>query len=105
MTLETIRLQNFGAEVCGLDVSAEIPEALRKELYDLWIEHGLLVFRELATTVDEHLRLARCFGPLQKHPIPHILVEGNDDLIFLGTEGDSIPWSSPTAKAVANRCC
>jgi len=87
MTIAARQLEAFGAEITGVDPLA-ISEAERGELYRLWLEHGLLVIRGVEPEPRAQLALARCFGPLQQHPVAGIRVDGEPELIFLGNDGD-----------------
>lgn len=57
----------FGAVVDELDPATLGQEHVRKTLYDLWIQEGVLVFRGLEGEAV-HLKLSRCFGKLIAHP-------------------------------------
>ena len=41
---------------------------VRKELYDLWIDKGVVVFREL-DGLETHLKLSEVFGEPEEHPL------------------------------------
>jgi taurine dioxygenase len=43
-------------------------DAVRKDLYDLWIDKGLIVFRGLSGAADQ-VALSKCFGECQGHPV------------------------------------
>lgn len=58
-------LSPFGGEVVGFDLEREIDEASAAALRAAWVEHGILLFRGAATTVDAHMRLSRVFGELR----------------------------------------
>lgn len=81
------QLDAFGAEISGID-PRDISKGERDELYRLWLDHGLLVFRSVAHDPEAQLRLARAFGPLQEHPVAGIHVDGEPELIFLGNDGE-----------------
>ena len=71
----------FGALVRGLSRRDLERTDVRKQLYDLWIRAGLIVFRESTVDTEFHLELSRCFGPLERHNQPEIWVDGHPDLI------------------------
>jgi taurine dioxygenase len=81
-------LANAGAEVIGLSLESDISEAVRADLYELWLQYGVLVFREAASTSSQHLKLSRCFGTLKIHPIEVNHVDGQPELITVGGNGD-----------------
>ncbi len=74
---------SFGRVVSGL-TSADIrDDATRAALRDLWIQHGVLVFREGEINDGFQIELSQVFGPLERHPVKEVLVEANPDLIVL----------------------
>jgi len=103
-----------GAEIVGLDLNVAIDEMTRAALYAAWLEHGILLFRQGQVTTAQHMALSRCFGDLEKHPMPEIWAEGEPYLIELGGSkrgpaymynGDQLrlgrlPWHRDTAYTV-----
>jgi taurine dioxygenase len=59
---------NFGVVVTGLTPDMLDDEGVRKDLYDLWIDKGLIVFRELSG-LETHLKLSEVFGEPEEHPL------------------------------------
>ncbi len=57
----------LGAEVSGVDM-ANTDGATRDELRKAWIDHKVLVLRDQAITIDEHIAFGRMFGELELHP-------------------------------------
>lgn len=61
----------LGAEVGGVDLSAELNgetvAALRRALLD----HHVLVFRNQTLTPEQQMAFGRCFGELDEHPFVH----------------------------------
>src|SRR5579872_3857797 len=73
----------FGRVVRGL-TSADIQDdSTRLALRDLWIHHGVLVFRDGEINDRFQIELSQVFGPLERHPVKEVLVVGNPDLIVL----------------------
>ncbi len=77
----------IGAEVVGVDTSAELDPAIAAELNTALVEHKALVFREQTLDDATHIRFAKLFGDLTTaHPTvpsvdgqPHILpVDGEE---------------------------
>jgi taurine dioxygenase len=90
MNFETKRLDGgVGVEVVGLDLSRPIDESTRRELGDLWLDAGILLFRGIGTSTERQLALSRCFGELEVHPVESIRLPGNDEVITLSNKGDS----------------
>jgi taurine dioxygenase len=80
MKLETRPLP-VGVEVVGLDASQPIADAVQQALFDLFIEHGVLLFQGAGTSPEVHLRVSRCFGELERHSVKESWVEGSAELI------------------------
>lgn len=72
-----------GAEVTGFTQAMADDPQQRAALYDAWLEHGILLFRDV-DTVDRHLAISRCFGELEIHPVPEVRSARNPYLIELG---------------------
>ena len=70
-----------GVEVRGVDATRPIPDDVRRALYDLFIQHGVLLFRDAGESAEAHTRIAECFGELERHSIKESWVEGNPHLI------------------------
>ncbi len=58
----------FGVVVTGLTPEMLDDEAVRKRLYDLWIDKGVIVFRGM-DGLDIHLKLSEVFGECEIHPL------------------------------------
>jgi taurine dioxygenase len=80
---ELIRAMPVGAEVTGFTVGMEAEPGMRTALYEAWLKHGILLFRNVET-VDQHLEISRCFGELEIHPVPEVRSKANPYLIELG---------------------
>ena len=79
---------NFGAEVVGLTAALlERPE-VRQELYDLWVQRGVLVFRGVDGGSRTQVELSRCFGEPERHPLGGD-IEGFPELIAIDYDANS----------------
>jgi taurine dioxygenase len=58
----------FGAVVTQLSPPSLDDPKTRKALYDLWIEKGVIVFKQM-TGLDTQLRLSEIFGEPEIHPL------------------------------------
>ncbi|HTQ34471.1 MAG TPA: TauD/TfdA family dioxygenase [Stellaceae bacterium] len=56
-----------GAEVIGLDLSQSFDEATRQAVYDAFIRHHVLAFRDQDLTKDEQVAFTQQFGALERH--------------------------------------
>ncbi|WP_353227369.1 TauD/TfdA family dioxygenase [Novosphingobium sp.] len=79
----------FGCEVTGIDLSVAIAPETALALRQLWLDHGVLVFRGIGTSPDAQLALSRCFGELEPHPIPKFRHPDHPELILLSNQGGS----------------
>ena len=112
-----VRPMQVGAEIVGLDITRSLTEAARAALYAAWLEHGILLFRnDRPPTTEQHFALSRCFGELERHPMPEIWAEGEPYLIELGGKNSNrgvakvydddklrlgvLPWHRDTAYTV-----
>jgi taurine dioxygenase len=57
-------LKPVGAEVTGLDLSKELPQATQHTLRQAWDDHALLLFRDQNLTTDDLKRIATIFGTI-----------------------------------------
>lgn len=107
MGLKVLPLTSVGVRIEGLDLARLDDPTLRMELYDLWLEHGIILFRGTGADREQHLKLSRVFGELEVHPIPRIRVPGQEDLVEIREEGGYymiegqlvggfIPWHQDT---------
>ncbi len=73
--------EQFGAEVGGIGTGRALDDRTCQALRHLLHEHGLLVFRDLDITPDQHVALARALGPLAIHIQRSYLVPGHPELV------------------------
>jgi len=59
----------FGVQVTGLDpASIDLPE-VRAALHALWVDKGVVVFRDMAGGMDTQIRLSEIYGDPEVHPM------------------------------------
>ncbi len=58
----------LGAEISGIDLTAELPNAAIVELRQALHEYKVLFFRDQPITPQQHVNFARRFGTLEVHP-------------------------------------
>jgi taurine dioxygenase len=85
----SIRTMPVGAEVAGLSPGMEHDRGIKAALYQAWLDHGILLFRNVET-VEQHLAISRCFGELEIHPVPEVRSPENPYLIELGARMNGI---------------
>lgn len=81
---------SFGREIVGLEIANGISPDTATALKQLWLDHGVLVFRGIGTSPEGQLELSRCFGELEPHPIEKFRLEGYPELIILSNEGGPV---------------
>lgn len=69
-----------GVEVHGLTQADLADEGIRRMLHNLWLRHGLVIFRMVEGEAF-HLALSEMFGSLVDHPIRDARQDGNSKLI------------------------
>ena len=73
MALQDIRpLQDglpFGIRIGGLTLQQLEDPATCREIDDLFIKHGMIVFEGVEQTDAMQLAISNCFGPLKEHPV------------------------------------
>ena len=98
----------FGATVRGLRHDRLGDPGIRQALNDLWIDKGVILFRDGDCTPEMQIDLSRCFGELEPHMFPETRSDGNPDLVrikffpedgtFYEVNGDLrggwLPWHS-----------
>ena len=77
----------FGVVVTGLTPEMLDDEAVRKRLYDLWIERGVIVFRGMEG-LDIHLQLSEVFGECEIHPLLRGVDHPREHLLIIEIEYD-----------------
>ncbi|HMO67166.1 MAG TPA: TauD/TfdA family dioxygenase [Novosphingobium sp.] len=59
----------YGVRIGGLTREILADPAVCKEIDDLFIEHGMIVFEDVEQSDEMQLALSNCFGPLKEHPV------------------------------------
>ncbi|WP_426958656.1 TauD/TfdA dioxygenase family protein [Muricoccus radiodurans] len=81
----TIRpLSPFGAEVVGAPPTLEFSEADFGTVEEAWLRHGILVFRDLSMTAEQHIAFTRRLGPLHIMTPMHFNLEGHPEVFVVG---------------------
>ncbi|MBS0408851.1 MAG: TauD/TfdA family dioxygenase [Proteobacteria bacterium] len=58
----------LGAEIGGVDLSADLSDAVIAEIRQALVEHQVIFFRDQALTPAQQVRFGARFGPLNIHP-------------------------------------
>ena len=75
-----------GVEVTGLDLEGSISTQTAREIRELWLDAGVVLFRGAGTSPEILLKVSRCLGELEPHPIKHFRLPGYEELILLSNE-------------------
>lgn len=59
----------FGVRIGGLTRELVADPAIQREIDELFIQHGMIVFEDVEQTDEMQLALSNCFGPLKEHPV------------------------------------
>jgi len=59
----------FGVRIGGVTRELLEDPAIRKEIDDLFIKHGMIVFEDVEQSDQMQMALSNCFGPLKEHPV------------------------------------
>jgi taurine dioxygenase len=82
----------FGAEIIGLDLSRDLPDAEFRRIENAWFDHSFLVFRDLVMTPEQHIALTRRFGALHiMTPLHFNLPEHPEVMVLSNVEADGKP--------------
>ncbi len=67
MAIEAIPLsRHIGAEIRGVDLAKPFDEATKRQVYDLWLKHLVILFRGQELTQEQFVAATGNFGPLAK---------------------------------------
>ena len=84
----------FGSIVTELDPADIADPAVRRALHDLWIERGLLIFRDMPGGPDTQVALSGIYGAPEAHPMRNPDNRGDRpelaDITFHPDEGDIV---------------
>lgn len=59
----------FGIRIGGLTRTMLDSDATRREVNDLFVKHGMIVFENVEQSDAMQLAISSCFGPLKEHPV------------------------------------
>ena len=84
---ETLEIRPIGAtyaaEIIGLDLAIPLGDDLFRTLYQLFLQHKILVFRDQVFDDDAHSQFARHWGKLQVHVLNQYHKATNPEIIYL----------------------
>ena len=84
----------LGAEIFGVNLANDISEETFAEIYQTWLDHLVIFFRDQDITPEHYLKFAKKFGEIHTHP----LMKGMDDypevLEIVKTEDDTYTFGN-----------
>jgi alpha-ketoglutarate-dependent 2,4-dichlorophenoxyacetate dioxygenase len=95
-TLELRALSpTFGVEIVGVDLAAPMSDAVFDRIYDAFLEHQLLLFRDQRLEPGDQVTFARRFGSVQVHVMNQYHADGFPEIYYLSNLG---PDGKPSGK-------
>jgi alpha-ketoglutarate-dependent taurine dioxygenase len=85
----------FGAEIVGVDLAAPVSDAFFDRIYEAFLCHQLLLFRDQRLEAGDQVAFARRFGSVQVHVMNQYHAEGYPEIYYLSNLG---PDGRPTGK-------
>ena len=68
MPLKIRRLSNaLGAEICDINIAQPMSESTFGEIHQIFLEYGILLFRNQHISREQHIAFSRHFGELDRH--------------------------------------
>lgn len=89
MSLSVKPLSEIGVEVVGLDIEKGVSEDQAKQLQQLWLDHGVLLFRGQNLSPERQIEFSRIFGTLEMHPLKVKTSAEYPELFVLENGGDA----------------
>jgi len=88
--LETRQLsEGFGLEVIGVDLSRDLTPGIKQAVRDLWVQGGILLFRDAGADDEAQMRLSRIFGELEPAATADLNDPDNQFLMTLAHDPNS----------------
>ena len=70
----------FGVRIGGLTREQAEDPAIRQEVADLFVRHGMIVFEDVEQSDEMQLAISNIFGPLKEHPVKAVSRVDSDRL-------------------------
>lgn len=78
----------LGAEISGMDLR-DVDDEIFGEIYDAWLEHQVVFFRDQKLSSEEYIAFAKRFGDIHHHPFIKGMPDYPDILEIIKEEGDT----------------
>ena len=79
----------LGAEIHGVDLSKTLDNSTFNDIYQAWLDHLVIFFRDQELTVDQHYEFAKRFKKLIPHPYVKSL-DGYPEMIEIVKAPDEV---------------
>ncbi len=83
--------EHTGAEVIGLDLREPLTADIKKQLFDLFCDRGVLVFRNQSLRAEEFLEIGPIFGEVMPQQVKRFTVDDNSMIGFVSSEDTDKP--------------
>ncbi len=94
----------IGVVAAGVGRPADLTDEDRRNIYNAFNQAGLILFRGLDLTPDEHIEFTSIFGAADIHPAEAIRMKGHPEIIVLGSPTPRIADDkAPNADAVMGK--
>jgi taurine dioxygenase len=77
----------FGVEILGVDLAASMTDAFFDRIYDAFLGHQLLLFRDQHIEPGDQVTFARRFGSVQVHVMNQYHADGYPEIYYLSNLG------------------
>jgi len=84
----------LGAEISGVDLSRPLTDDVFAEIYQAFVEHQVIFFRDQDMTPDQYLAFARRWGGIHLHPYMKGLDDHPEILELIKTETDTYAFGN-----------
>jgi taurine dioxygenase len=85
----TPRSPLIGADIGGVDLSAELDEGVIAAIRAAWLKHGVIFFRDQNLSPARQVALSKRFGEILPHPVKGIFPEVEGGLIIMDQAPDA----------------
>jgi taurine dioxygenase len=85
MNLDLVPLTpTLGVEIRGVDLATDLGGDVMAAIEQVWLRHGVVLFRNQTWGDEDHRRFSRFFGPVQ---FPHSGPQKGDSIHYIGNAG------------------
>lgn len=94
-TIDVTRIAGaLGAEVTGVDLSKPLSDEVFGEIYQAFVDHQVIFFRDQEISPDQYLTFAKRWGDIHHHPFMKGLESHPEILELIKTETDTYAFGN-----------